>query len=204
MIAYIRGVVAETTGNSVIMETAGGVAYELFVTLADADAVGPGEEARFYTYLQVKEDGVSLFGFLSRKDLEVFRLLITVSGVGPKSGLAILSSVGTEELRIAIATEDVKRISSAPGVGKKTAERLIVELKDKISVAEVIESFSEKKPDLGQPVTKEQKALRESVLQVLVALGYSQKEALTAVNAVELTEDMTEDELTRLSLRQLG
>lgn len=204
MIAYIRGAVAETTGNSVIMETAGGVAYELFVTPADADAVGPGEEARFYTYLQVKEDGVSLFGFLSRKDLEVFRLLITVSGVGPKSGLAILSSVGTEELRIAIATEDVKRISSAPGVGKKTAERLIVELKDKISVAEVIESFSEKKPDLGQPVTKEQKALRESVLQVLVALGYSQKEALTAVNAVELTEDMTEDELTRLSLRQLG
>ncbi len=146
----------------------------------------------------------TLFGFLSRKDLEVFKLLITVSGVGPKSGLAILSSVGTEELQIAIATEDVKRISSAPGVGKKTAERLIVELKDKISVAEVIESFSEKKPDIRQAVTKEQKALRESVLQVLVALGYSQKEAMTAVNAVELTEDMTEDELTRLSLRQLG
>lgn len=204
MIAYIRGAVAETTASSVILETTGGVAYELFATPADIETVGIGEEARFYTYLQVKEDGVALFGFLSRQDLEVFKLLITVSGVGPKSGLAILSSVGTDELRIAIATEDVKRISSAPGVGKKTAERLIVELKDKISAAEVIESFYEKKPEAKTSATPAQKALRESVLQVLIALGYSQKEALSAVNAVGITEGMTEDELTRLSLRQLG
>lgn len=204
MIAYVRGVAAELTESSVIVETAGGVAYELFATPEDIEATGIGEEVRFYTYLQVKEDGVALYGFLSRQDLAVFKLLITVSGVGPKSGLAILSAVGTDELRVAIATEDVKRISSAQGVGKKTAERLIVELKDKISVEEVVESFSEKKTAAKPSGTAEERALRESVMQVLVALGYSQKEALTAVNAVELTEGMTEDELTKLSLRQLG
>jgi len=204
MIAYIKGVLAEADTNSVVVETAAGVAYEIGVTPADAEAVGIGEEVKFYTYLQVKEDGVALFGFLERRDLAVFKLLITVSGVGPKSGLAILSAVGTQELRVAIATEDVKRISSAPGVGKKTAERLIVELRDKISAADVLEDLTEKKPTATKSRNSAHDALKESVLQVLIALGYSKKEALAAVSSVEITDDMTEDELTRLSLRQLG
>ncbi len=206
MIAYIKGVFAEADGNAVMIETAGGIAYEVAVMASDLDKLpARGEELKLYTYLQVKEDGVALFGFLSKQDLTVFKLLITVSGIGPKLGLGILSSIGAEELKMAVIAEDADRLAAAPGIGKKTAGRLVIELKDKILAlaTEFAEELVEKSATRGTE-PEEAKKLRENALQVLVALGYAEKEAMKAVKAVEITDGMSDDEMVRLSLRQLG
>ncbi len=206
MIAYIKGVFTEAEANAVVIETAGGVAYEIFVMPADLEKLpGRGEELKLYTYLQVKEDGVALFGFLSKTDLTVFKLLLTVSGIGPKSGLGILSSVGVPDLKLAVLTEDADRIAAAPGIGKKTAGRLIIELKDKLAALteDVIGEFSAE-PEGENTFAPAEKELRENAVQVLVALGYAQKEAVKAVKKVTITEEMTEDDVVRFSLRELG
>lgn len=206
MIAYIKGVFTEAEANAVVIETAGGVAYEIFVMPADLEKLpGRGEELKLYTYLQVKEDGVALFGFLSKTDLTVFKLLLTVSGIGPKSGLGILSSVGVADLRLAVLTEDADRIAAAPGIGKKTAGRLIIELKDKL--AALTEEFAEgfaAGPEEENTFAPAEKEFRENAVQVLVALGYAQKEAVKAVKKITITEEMTEDDVVRFSLRELG
>lgn len=207
MIAYIRGILAETDGNAVMIETAGGIAYEVAVMPSDLDKLpAQGEELKLYTYLQVKEDGVALYGFLSKADLTIFKLLITVSGIGPKLGLGILSSIGATELRMAVIAEDADRLAAAPGIGKKTAGRLVIELKDKIMAlaTEFAEDFVEKTAVAKSSESEEAKKLRENALQVLVALGYAEKEAARAVKEVEVTEGMTDDDMVRLSLRQLG
>lgn len=206
MIAYIKGVFTEAEANAVVIETAGGVAYEIFVMPADLEKLpGRGEELKLYTYLQVKEDGVALFGFLSKTDLTVFKLLLTVSGIGPKSGLGILSSVGVPDLKLAVLTEDADRIAAAPGIGKKTAGRLIIELKDKLAALteDVIGEFSAE-PEGENTFAPAEKELRENAVQVLVALGYAQKESVKAVKKVTITEEMTEDDVVRFSLRELG
>lgn len=206
MIAYIKGVFTEAEANAVVIETAGGVAYEIFVMPADLEKLpGRGEELKLYTYLQVKEDGVALFGFLSKTDLTVFKLLLTVSGIGPKSGLGILSSIGVPDLKLAVLTEDADRIAAAPGIGKKTAGRLIIELKDKLAALteDVIGEFSAE-PEGENTFAPAEKELRENAVQVLVALGYAQKEAVKAVKKVTITEEMTEDDVVRFSLRELG
>lgn len=207
MIAYIKGVFAEIEANTVAIETTGGVAYEISVMPSDVEKLPViGEELKLYTYFQVKEDGVALFGFLSNTDLAVFKLLLTVSGIGPKSGLGILSAVGAADLRMAVMTEDADRIATAPGIGKKTASRLIIELKDKIAAMgdALAEEFLENTKQAETSGSPEEKALRDNALQVLVALGYGQKESAKAVKAVAYTEGMTEDDMVRLSLRELG
>lgn len=207
MIAYIKGVFAEAEANTVVIETAGGVAYEISVMPTDMEKLPAfGEELKLYTYLQVKEDGVALFGFLSKTDLAVFKLLLTVSGIGPKSGLGILSAVGVADLRGAVMTEDADRIAAAPGIGKKTAGRLIIELKDKLAAMgdALAEEFLEDTKQARVSESQEEKAFRDNALQVLVALGYAQKEAAKAVGKVAYTEGMTEDDMVRLSLRELG
>ncbi len=207
MIAYIKGVFAEADGNTVMIETAGGIAYEVAVMPSDLDKLpAQGEELKLYTYLQVKEDGVALYGFLSKTDLTIFKLLITVSGIGPKLGLGILSSSGADELRMAVVSEDADRLATAPGIGKKTAGRLVIELKDKIMALNVAfaEEFVENTTASKGTESADAKKLRENALQVLVALGYAEKEAAKAVKAVEITDGMTDDEMVRQSLRQLG
>lgn len=207
MIAYIKGLFAEADGNAVMIETAGGIAYEVAVMPSDLEKLpAQGEELKLYTYLQVKEDGVALFGFLSKTDLTVFKLLITVSGIGPKLGLGILSSIGADELRAAVLSEDADRLAAAPGIGKKTAGRLVIELKDKIMALNVAfaEEFVVNATASKGSESEDAKKLRENALQVLVALGYAEKEAARAVKEVEITEGMTDDDMVRLSLRQLG
>lgn len=207
MIAYIKGAFVEADGNTVMIETAGGIAYEVAVMPSDLDKLpAQGDEVKLYTYLQVKEDGVALFGFLSKTDLTIFKLLITVSGIGPKLGLGILSSIGAEELRMAVLSEDADRLAAAPGIGKKTAGRLVIELKDKIMALNVdfAEEFVENAVVAKGSESTEAKKLRENALQVLVALGYAEKEAARAVKEVEITDGMTDDDMVRLSLRQMG
>lgn len=207
MIAYIKGLFAEADGNAVMIETAGGIAYEVAVMPSDLERLPvQGEEIKLYTYLQVKEDGVALYGFLSKTDLTIFKLLITVSGIGPKLGLGILSSIGADELRMAVLSEDADRLAAAPGIGKKTAGRLVIELKDKIMALNVAfaEEFVASATASKGNESEDAKKLRENALQVLVALGYAEKEAARAVKEVEIAEGMTDDDMVRLSLRQLG
>ena len=162
-----------------------------------------GKEVKIYTYLNVKEDAMQLFGFLTRDDLYVFKLLIGVSGIGPKGGQSILSVLSPDDLRFAVLSGDVKAISSAPGVGKKTAEKLIVELKDKLKLEDALEHavLGEEDNVLGQAQGKSE--IQGEAVQVLVALGYGSTEALKAVKQVVLTDDMEVEAVLKQALKYM-
>ena len=128
MIAYIKGRIAEILEDRVILE-AGAIGYNIFMPMASAEAVlRKGDEVKLHTYLNVREDAMQLFGFLTRDDLNTFKLLLGVNGIGPKAALGVLSGLTADELRFAVLADDVKTISRAPGIGKKTAQKLILEL----------------------------------------------------------------------------
>ena len=139
MIEFIKGELAALDSDKAVVEV-GGVGFGVYMS---GQALGmlpqPGHMVKLYTYLNVKEDALQLYGFLTRDDLEIFRLLIGVSGIGPKGALGILSGLTPDELRFAVMSNDVKAISAAPGIGKKTAEKLILELKDKLRIEDVLE-----------------------------------------------------------------
>lgn len=147
-----------------------------------------GEEIKIYTYLSVREDAMQLFGFLTKDDLEVFKLLIGVSGIGPKGGLGILGALTADELRFAVLSGDVKAITAAPGIGKKTAERLIIELKDRLK----LEDMLGKEDD--SPVDRNDLSgdAHAEAVQALVALGYGSTESLRVVRSVKLEGASTE------------
>lgn len=199
MISYVKGPLAERFENGVVIET-GGVGLEIYVPLTVLEGLpGIGEEIKLYTYFQVREDAMCLYGFLSRPDLQIFKQLIGVNGIGPKAALGVLSALSPDELRAAILTGDSKAITKAPGVGAKTAQRIILDLKDKIDAADLIPSqFSSKEPfpALGG-VTKEAE-------EALAALGYSPAEAGRAVGKVELTDTMTAEEVLKAALKHLA
>ena len=162
----------------------------------------PGNEVKIYTYLNVKEDAMQLFGFLTREDLEVFRLVIGVSGIGPKGGLNILSCLSPDELRFAVMSGDVKAISAAPGIGKKTAEKLILELKDKMKIEDVLEHAAHGgEMEKAAPGASESGMQAEAV-QALVALGYGSAESMRAVKKTspecETVEDILKEALKYL------
>ena len=179
----------------------------LHVPLSVLDRLpGIGREVTVYTYFQVREDAMSLYGFLNRQDRDMFRQLIGVNGVGPKAALGILSTMTPDDLRMAIVTGDAKAISRAPGIGPKTAQRLILDLKDKISMEEMLGNLAlpcdgGASAALGTASMGE--AAKEAV-QALVALGYSNMEANKAVKQVEVTETMTAEDVLKASLRYLS
>ena len=155
---------------------------------------------KIYTYLNVKEDCMQLFGFLTRDELSVFRLLITVNGIGPKGGLGILSKLTPDELRFAVMAGDVKLISSAPGIGRKTAEKLILELKDKLSIEDVLERQTSED---GQIMGAEDSEVQQEAVQALTALGYGNAESLKAVRQVELADGMTTEDVLKQALKYM-
>nr|WP_177295915.1 Holliday junction branch migration protein RuvA [uncultured Blautia sp.] len=184
MISFIRGRVADSTENSVIVETAG-IGYEIFMTgTAIEKAVRSEGEIKIHTYFHVREDAMQLFGFLSRDDLHMFRLLLGVNGIGPKAALGVLAGLTADELSFAVLSDDVKTISRAPGIGKKTAQKLILELKDKLKLEEAFEKKlvhqQEENVTAGENILD---GSREAV-EALVALGYSGTDALRAVRKV--------------------
>jgi Holliday junction DNA helicase RuvA len=201
VISYIRGPLVETEEDMIVVE-AGSVGYNIRVPLSVIDGLpGIGEEVRIYTYLQVREDAMSLYGFLTRQDLKMFRQLLGVNGIGPRGALGLLSALRPDDLRLAIISGDVKAISRAPGIGSKTAQRLILDLKDRISVDEMIprqEAALEAKSRGGLG-----KAGNEAV-SALVALGYSAMEASRAVRQVEITESMTTEDVLKASLKYMA
>lgn len=201
MISYIKGELTEVFEDTVVVET-NGIGYNICVPGSVLDRLpSVGSSVRIYTYLYVKEDAMNLFGFLSRDDLSVFKLLLNVSGIGPKGALAILSTIGPDDLRFAVLSEDVKTISSAPGIGAKTAKRLIIELKDKLKLAEVFETALANK----EKASSENDVLlaRNEAVEALVALGYASAQAMKAVQQVENAEEKDSEQILKEALKKL-
>lgn len=201
MIGYIKGTVAELSADRLILEN-GGIGYEIFVPASVLDAgIRQGQELKVYTYLHVREDALQLFGFQSRDELQTYRLLLGVSGIGPKAAIGILSAMSVDTLRFAVLSDDAAAIAKAPGIGKKTAQKLILELKDKFSLEEAFEKkLAANQQDAAEPVSED--AASEAV-QALVALGYSGTEALQAVRKVEGAADMDTKAVLKAALKNL-
>lgn len=172
MIAFIKGTVDSLSEGKMILESHG-IGYELNIPASMFDAgIREGEELKIYTHMSVREDGISLFGFLSREDLEIYRMLIGVSGIGPKAALAVLSTLTADNLRFAVLSEDVQAIAKTPGIGKKTAQKLILELKDKFDLQEAFEQkLAGNQAAAAVRQTGEPDAFQDAV-QALTALGY--------------------------------
>ena len=202
MYAYIKGELAEKNIDSIVVEAAG-VGYLIYIPTQYFDMLpDEGEDVKIYTYLCVREDAMILNGFLSKDDLEIFKLLITVSGIGPKGGLAILSTLSADDLRFAILSGDSKAISKAPGIGAKTAQRVILDLKDKLSLEDAFEKKLENQTS-GAAVSMNSTVKNDAVM-ALNALGYSSTESLKAVSKVDITEDMDVEDVLKLALKNMG
>lgn len=203
VISYIKGPLIEKEEDVIVVE-AGSIGYNIHVPLSFLEELPPlGQEVHVYTYLQVKEDAMTLFGFRSRQDLKMFRQLLGVNGIGPKGALGLLSALRPDDLRMAILSGDAKAISKAPGVGIKTAQRVILDLKDRISVEDVFAQQEPVKETMPSSVNGMQDAGKEAV-DALVALGYSPMEAAKAVRRVEVTEGMTAEAVLKASLKHLA
>lgn len=201
MIAYIKGSLEDVTQGKVVIEQ-NGMGYEIQVPANLPEQLPSiGSELKLHTYLHVREDAMQLFGFLTKGDLEMFQLLITVSGIGPKGALGILSVLSAEDLRFAILAGDVKAISSAPGIGKKTAEKTVLELRDKVKLED---AFEQKLNNTVQKTANTSQKAQQEAIEALVALGYSQTEALKAVRKVKITKDMNTETVLKLGLKQLA
>ncbi len=200
MIAYVKGTLEEITENNAVVE-AGGIGYNVKISAGTMNRLPAlHQEVRLHTYTYVREDTFQLYGFLTKDELRLFCLLITVNGVGPKGALAILSVMSAQDLRFAILSSDGKMISQAPGIGKKTAERVILDLRDKISAEDTLESG-----DLGQTAAPAQgNPAQNEAAEALIALGYPASDALRAVRQVEGAEEMDTETLLKAALKRMG
>lgn len=177
-----------------------GIGYQMMVPMRGESFPKIGQEIKIYTHMHVREDDVSLFGFLSKEEKEAFELLIGVNGIGPKVGLSVLSTLSVCELKMAVISEDVKTISKTPGLGPKGAKKLILELKDKLSFEELEED------GVGAEIFDTSADSSDSVMitiEGLVSLGYSKSEAAIAVNKVEDAKDLTPEELLKKALKNI-
>ena len=213
MISYIRGDVLFRNESSVVIDV-NGIGYEVFVpynVLCTLERTGG--QVELYTYLQVKEDGISLFGFATRQDLNTFKLLITVNGIGPKGALGLMSYMTTKDLILAVLADDAQAISKAPGIGAKTAGKLILELKDKFKLEDTLgtgtdfgfagDTANTAAASAGVSESDEYAAMKSEAVQALTALGYSSSEALKAIRSVPEEEGMTVEKLLKLGLKYL-
>lgn len=201
MIAYVHGIVEDIAEDNVIIDV-GGIGYNVRISADTAARLpGVGEPVRLYTYTYVKEDAFLLYGFLSRSELAMFKLCITVSGIGPKGGLAILSVMDVDSLRFAIMSGDTKAISRAPGIGARTAQRLILELKDKITIDESLIN-REIAATAGEKYVADS-AQKQEAVEALVSLGYGQAESLKAVNSIEGIESMDSGAVLKAALKKM-
>ena len=202
MIAYLRGKVLTTTAETVILDV-NGVGYEVYCTGSVFRKITIGAVTEIFTYLQVKEDGMTLFGFDALQEKELFLKLISVSGVGPKMGISILAALSADEFAIAIATADVKRLSKVKGLGKKTAEKIVLELHGKISAAEVLgASGDDLTPSVQTPaVSAKLSAADEEAVSALMGLGFTRTESVQAVKKARDLGAKTVEEVIRKALQ---
>lgn len=200
MIAYLKGRVLTLTAETAVLEV-NGVGYEIYCSGGAFRKLVVGEVAELHTYLQVKEDGVTLFGFATPKEKELFLKVTSVSGVGPKLGISILTSLSADELTQAIFAADVKRLSAAKGLGKKTAEKIVLELHGKISAAEVMSASGDTLVTTDAPVSLSKED--EEAVAALMGLGFTKNESTQAVkrardNGAKTVEDVIRKALTGL------
>ncbi|MBP5732775.1 MAG: Holliday junction branch migration protein RuvA [Lachnospiraceae bacterium] len=203
MIGFVHGIVEYVSEELAILDV-GGVGYNIHVSADTASKMpGLGEEAKLYTYTSVREDAIWLYGFLTRQDLEIFKKCITVSGIGPKGALSILSVMDADTLRYAIMAGDKKAISKAPGVGPKMAERLILELKDKVSIDDEMIGREIAQAATGNPLMAADTPEKKEAVEALVALGYGQTESVRAVNAVPGVDSMDSGSILKAALKKM-
>ncbi len=198
MYAYIKGEIVDLSDDNLVLEC-NNIGYNIRIPLSVAQRLpGTGATVKIYTYTSVREDAFQLFGFLSKDDLEIYKKLIAVNGIGPKGALSILSAMSADDLRFAILSGDSKAISKAPGIGNKSAERIILELRDKVhlmSEAVSTESIS------AATDAKSNSAARNEALEALTSLGYSPSEALKALQQLSITEDMDSGVILKQALK---
>lgn len=202
MIAYVTGTLVGASEDSIVVET-GGIGIQVLVSpnvIGELPAIG--SDIKIFTYTYVREDAFLLYGFLTKKDLDMFKKCITVNGIGPKGALGILSVLDADSLMFAILSGDAKSISKAPGIGAKTAERLILELKGKVKMEDT---------RIGEQVggsvsngdSNSLKKDRQEAIEALVSLGYSSQEAIRAVSKIEFSEDMSAEDLLKVALKNI-
>ena len=200
MYAYFKGIVTEMLDDQIVLEV-NNIGYNIFVPASIYETIKElGQEVKIYTYTSVREDAFILFGFASKDDLNMFKKLITVNGIGPKGALGILSTLSTDTIKFAVMAGDAKLISSAPGIGKKTAEKMIIELKDKLGadlpVVQIEKDLEAKKEEALSP-------LKQEVIDAMVALGYSATEANKTLSKLDIDASMEAGEILRLALRSM-
>lgn len=200
MIKYLNGTLAEVDIDSIVVEV-NGIGYGVNVPVSVIENVREiGSKIKIHTYMNVKEDDVSLYGFLTKDELDIFKRVISVSGIGPKGGLAILSTLSTDDLRFAVLSDDAKAISKAPGIGLKTASKLILELKDKFDLQE---AFEKKSNNVMQASVRNNSEAQDAV-EALVALGYSSTDALKAVRSLDIDDSISSGNIVKMALKVIG
>lgn len=194
MIGYLKGKILSLTPETALIETAAGIGFEILVSGSAFSALSGRKEGEVYTYMQVREDGTSLFGFSSPEEKEMFLKLVSVSGVGPKMGIAVLSSMNVGEIAAAIATNDVKRLSSVKGMGKKTAERIILELREKVSL-------SVSATPAGDPAPVYVSSGDEDSVVALMTLGFTRAESVKAIERARAQGAKSVEDIIMLALK---
>ena len=199
MFAYIEGTIEEVAADAIVLDHQG-IGYQIFLPVSDLERLVRGtHNVRVYTHFQVSENGVALFGFLTKEEKEMFGLLLSVNGVGPKAAISVLGSLTFDELRFAILSDDAKTIAKAPGIGPKSAKRIILDLKDKIDMEEAIGI----RLDNGAAIHAEA-SVKNDTVAALVALGYSGTEALRAYQSIENVEALDTDAALKECLKRMA
>ena len=203
MLSYIIADVAEISADTVVVEN-NGIGFNIKTSAMTIDSLPPvGDMVRIYTYLHVREDAMQIFGFLSKDELEVFKLLLNVNGIGPKGALGILSAISTDDLRFAVLSDDVNLIKSCPGVGAKTAQKLIIELKDKLRLEDAFE-MAVNNNNKKNTVQDNTVIVMNEAVEALVSLGYSSKDAIAAVKKVENIQNKNSEQILKEALKGLA
>lgn len=200
MFSYIKGILEEINKDYVVLDNSG-IGYELFIPSRQIELLPlRGNEIKLFTYLQVKEDGLTMFGFMDKESLSLFKQLLGVSGVGPKSALGILSLLSPNDLRAAILTQDSKTIAKAPGIGSKSAQRIIIDLKDKVDINDVAPVDDDR---VNEYLNTDSTAKQEAVM-ALNALGYSTKEAKEALSHIDNSKEYEVEDYLKMALKYMG
>lgn len=203
MIGFIKGTIEDIREDCLVVDNQG-MGWIVYVPGSLLSGrVRIGDSVKLYTHLQVREDAMTLYGFFSRDDLEVFRQLLNVSGIGPKGALGILSALSPDDLRFAVLADDAAAISRAPGIGKKTAQKLILELKDRFRLDDAFEKKLAHAAPAAAQASDSLAGAQADAVEALTALGYSGTEALQAVRKVELEEDMDSEAILKAALRHI-
>ena len=194
MIAYIKGIVTEKNTDSIIVECSG-LGYEVFTCGRDIQSVSKTDEILIYTYLRISDDAHTLYGFLNKDDLLMFKKLLGISGVGPKAALSIMSTLGSFDLKMAIVSDDYKAISSAQGIGPKIAKRIILDLKEKVDLDNITSIESEATINNG---------VQAEVAEALTSLGYSSSEAYKVLRSIEINNSDTTEDILKIALKKIA